>query len=277
MSEPRHAFIDRWKRRNYRFDGQDVLSVTTINKNAYSWNLENWKINRAIDVTLGLATRSMREVHRMSEPDDKGQRFASGAVVQIKSVLDKPSQAATTGTGVHEALESWFGTGTLPTDTADAEVPYVEQAIRWAEEWNPKPLHLEPECYSESGYAGSIDGLFQIGNEIVLLDYKSGGVYESAAMQLAAYAHADRLYPREGEGPCAVLEGGACECKWETMPPVDRLAVLQLTPSSYLLKWVTPVAAGQAWRAFQGAQAIHTLKKNRDLFVNARLTQEEAA
>ena len=39
MSDPRHAFIDRWKRRNYRFDGQDVLSVTTVNKNAHSYNL----------------------------------------------------------------------------------------------------------------------------------------------------------------------------------------------------------------------------------------------
>jgi hypothetical protein len=277
VSDPRHAFIDRWKRRNYRFDGRDVLSVTTINKNAYSWNLENWKINRAIDVTLGLATRSMREVHRMHEANEKGERHDSGAVVQIKSVLDKPSQAATTGTGVHEALESWFLTGSLPATTDDREVPYVEQAIRWAEEWNPKPVHLEPECYSESGYAGSIDGLFQIGNELVLLDYKSGGVYESAAMQLAAYAHADRLYPRVSGEPCAVLSGGECECAWEPMPPVDRLAVLQLTPSSYLLRWVTPIAAGLAWRAFQGAQAIHSLKKHRELFVEARRTPREEA
>lgn len=271
MSEPRHAFIDRWKRRNYRFNGEDVLSVTTINKNAYSWNLENWKINRAIDVTLGLATRSMREVHRMSEPDDKGQRFDSGAVVQIKSVLDKPSQAATTGVGVHEALESWFATGKLPADIDDREVPYVEQAVRWAEEWNPRPVHLEPECYSETGYAGSIDGLFQIGNELCLLDYKTGGVFESAAMQLAAYAHADRLYPRNSEEPCAVLSGGECECKWEPMPPVDRLGVLDLKRESYVLQWITPVAAGMAWRAFQGAQAIHALKKQRDIFVNAKV------
>ena len=278
MSDPRHAFIDRWHRRNYRFNGEDVLSVTTINKNAYSYNLENWKVNRAIDVTLGLATRSMREVHRMSEPDEKGQRHKSGAVVQIKAELDKPSQAATTGVGVHEALETWFATGTVPAGIDDREVPFVEQAIRWAEEWNPKPLHLEPECYSESGYAGSIDGLFEIHGDTVLLDYKTGGVWESAAMQLAAYAHADRLYPRLSEEPCAVLSGGECACEWETMPPVDRLGVLDLKAQSYVLQWVTPIAAGKAWRAFQGAQAIHALKKHRDLFVNAvKPTQEEAA
>lgn len=277
VSDPRHAFIDRWHRRNYRFDGADVLSVTTINKNAYSYNLERWKVKRAVDVTLRLATRSMREVHKMSEPDEKGQRHNSGAVVQILSDLDKPTQAAATGVGVHEALESWFATGTLPAGIAEAEVPFVEQAVRWAEEWNPRPVHLEPECYSESGYAGSIDGLFQIGEELVLLDYKTGGVFESAVMQLAAYAHADRLYPRTDAEPCAVLSGGECECTWEPMPAVDRLAVLDLKAHSYLLRWVTPIAAGLGWRAFQGAQAIHAIKKHRELFIDARPRKEEVA
>ena len=279
MSDPRHAFIDRWKRRNYRFDGQNVLSVTTINKNAYSWNLENWKVNRAIDTTLRMATRSMREVHRMTEPDEKGQRFGSGAIVTIKAELDKPSDAATTGVRVHESLEHWFNTGALLPDLRDDEVRYIEQAVRWAEEWNPEPIHMEPECYSEAGYAGSIDGIFRIGGELCIVDYKSGGVFESAAMQLAAYAHADRLYPRIADEPCAVLSGGECECPWEAMPTVDRLAVLDLKRDSYLLRWVTPVAAGLAWRAFQGAQSIHALKKHRELFVNARppKTEEQAA
>lgn len=277
MSDPRHAFIDRWHRRNYRFDGQDVLSVTTIGKNMYSYNLERWKVKRAVDVTLGLATRSMREVHRIADPDDKGQRHNSGAVVQIMTELDKPSQAATTGVGVHEALESWFATGKLPEGIDDREVPYVEQAVRWAEEWNPRPVHMEPEVYAESGYAGSIDGLFDIGGQLVLIDYKTGGVFESAAMQLAAYAHADRLYPRVGEEPCAVLSGGECACAWEAMPNVDRLAVLDLKAESYLLRYVTPIAAGLAWRAFQGAQAMHALKKHRELFINARQNAQEDA
>jgi len=256
-----------------------VLSVTTLNKNAHSYNLERWKVKRAVDVTLGLATRSMREVHRMSDPDEKGQRHKSGAVVQILSELDKPSQAATTGVGVHEALEQWFGFGSLPANIDDREVPFVEQAVRWAEEWNPKPVHLEPECYSESGYAGSIDGLFQIGDALVLCDYKTGNVYEGAAMQLAAYSHADRLYPRTAAESCAVLSGGECECAWESMPPVDRLAVLQLKAESYELQWVTPIASGLAWRAFQGAQAIHALKKQKALFVTARqpAVEEKAA
>ena len=154
---------------------------------------------------------------------------------------------------------------------------YIEQAIKWAMEWNPKPIHMEPEVWSESGYAGSVDGLFQIGHDTVIVDYKSGGVFESAAMQLAAYAHADSLYPRTGEDQCAIWSGGTCECPWEAMPAVDRLAVLQLKPDSYELQWVTPIASGLAWRAFQGAMHINALKKHKALFVPARQNASEEA
>lgn len=277
MSDPRHAKLDRWFRRQYTFDGVEVPSVTTVNKAMASYQLEKWKVKRAVDLTLRMATRSMREVHRMSEPDAKGQRHDSGAVVQIMKELDKPSAAATQGIGVHEALEAWFATGSLPATVTDAEAPYIEQAIRWAMEWNPKPLHLEPEVYAEAGYAGSVDGIFEINGEICIVDYKTGGVFESAAMQLAAYAHADRLYPRTGQEPCEVLAGGECRCPWEPMPVVDRLAVLDLKPDRYELQWVTPIAAGLAWHAFLGAIAINALKKHRTLFAPARRTVSQEA
>lgn len=278
MSDPRHAKLDRWFRRNYDFGTGPVPSVTTVNKAMASYHLEQWKVKRAIDTTLRMATRSMREVHKMQEPDEKGQRHDSGAVVTILKELSKPSQAATQGIGVHEALEAWFKTGSVPTTVTDAEAPFVEQAIRWAMEWNPKPLYMEPEVYAEQGYAGSVDGLFQIGHDLCIVDYKTGGVFESAAMQLAAYAHADRLYPRTSEEPCAIWSGGECECEWIPMPAVDRLAVLDLKPTTYELKWVTPVAAGLAWRAFEGAMHINRLKKEKALFVPARQpAQEEAA
>ena len=277
MSDPRHAFIDRWHRRNYRFDGQEVLSVTTINKSMYSYALEKWKLRRAVDVTLGKATRAMREVHRQSAPDDKGQRHYSGAVVEILRELDKPSEAATKGVNVHEAFESWFNSGRLPAHMGDHEVPYLEQAVRFAEEWNVRPLYLEPEAYAELGYAGSIDWIFEINGEVVLGDTKTGGVFESAAMQLAAYAHADRLYPRTDDTICAVVQGGECECEWIPMPTVDRLAVLDLKADKYELQWVTPIAAGLAWEAFVGCMKQNRLKREKALFVPARMPAKEEA
>jgi hypothetical protein len=279
MSDPRHAKLDRWYRRNYNFgtDLGEVPSVTTQLKAMYSFHLERWKIRRAIDTSLRMGTRAMREVHKQSEPNEKGERHDSGAVLTIEKELSKPSAAQTRGVGVHEALEAWFETGSIPEAVTDEEHPYVEQAIKWAMEWNPRPIHMEPEVYAEAGYAGSVDGLFQIGQETCIVDYKTGGVFESAAMQLAAYAHADRLYPRINEEQCAIWAGADCECPWEPMPAVDRLAVLQLKPDSYELQWVTPVASGLAWRAFQGAMSINRLKKHKALFVTARQAQEEAA
>jgi len=276
MSDPRHAQLDRWYRRNYTFDGIEVPSVTTLNKNLHSWELENWKIRRAIDLTLRTATRARREVHKEAEPNAKGERHYSGVVGDIIKELAKPSQAATQGISVHEALDSWFSTGRVPPAT-DAEQPYIEQAIRWAMEWNPRPLYMEPEVYSETGYAGSVDGVFEIGGQTVIVDFKTGGLYESATMQLAAYAHADRLYPRTAAEPCAVLAGGTCECAWVVMPPADRLAVLALRPDAYELQWVTPIAAGLAWKAFLGALHQHQLKKYKALFVTARQPAVEEA
>lgn len=273
MSDPRHAHVDRWHRRVYTFKGVEVPSVTTQLKAMASGGLQNWLIRRAVDRTLGMATRSMREVHKAFEPDDKGQRHYSGAVAQIMAALDKPSQAATQGIGVHEALDSWFSTGKVPEAVTDAEAPYVEQAIRWAMEWNPKPLYMEPEVYAVESYAGSVDGIFDINGMAVLIDYKTGGVYESAVMQLAAYAHADRLYPRVSNEACL----GECECEWVPMPAIERLAVLQLKPDSYELLWVTPMAAGLGWRAFQGAMAINVVKKCKTLFVPARQPKKEEA
>lgn len=275
MSDPRHAFQDRWYRRNYRFEGEDVLSVTTINNNMLSYGLQNWKIKRAVDVTLGMATRSMREVHRMAEPDDKGQRHDSGAVSQIMKVLNKRSEASDKGVRIHEALEEWFTSGTTPSHVTDADAPYIEQAIRWAIEWNPKPLYQEPEVYASYGYAGSVDAIMEINGQTCIVDYKTGGVFETAAMQLAAYAHADRLYPRLTDEPCAVLTGGECACPFVPMPVVDRLAVLALKPDTYELQWVTPIAAGLAWNAFVGALAQQNLKRHKELFVMARQPVKE--
>ncbi|MBA3586509.1 MAG: hypothetical protein H0W41_02595 [Chloroflexi bacterium] len=276
MSDPRHAHIDRWKRRIYTFDGVEVPSVTSQLKVMASGGLQNWLIRRAVDTSLRMATRSMREVHKQSEPNANGERHYSGAVGEIVKELDKPSKAATQGVGVHEALESWFATGRIP-EIPENEAPFVEQAIAWAMEWNPRPLYQEPEVYAEAGYAGSVDGIFEINGLTCIVDYKTGGIYESAAMQLAAYAHADRLYPRTSEEPCPISSGGECKCEWIAMPAVDRLAVLALKPDKYELMWVTPMAAGLAWRAFQGAQAIQAVKRHKTLFAPARQPEKVEA
>ena len=186
------------------------------------------------------------------------------------------SPAAKRGVGVHEALESWFATGTYG-EPDEVERPYIEQAIRWAMEWNPRPLFMEPEAYALNSYAGSIDGIFEIDGEPVIVDYKTGGVFESAAMQLAAYQHADRLYPRVSEDACPIVHGGVCECEYLEMPVIERIAVLQLKPDGYSFQWLQPEAADIAWLAFEGAMSMQALKRTKGLFVPAAAKTRETA
>lgn len=270
MADPRHATLDRWHRRNYDFGDGPVPSVTTFLKQMYSRQLEQWKIRRAIDYTLSSVMREDKVVHLRSAPNGKGERHYSPIVADICKVLDKPTMAATRGTDVHEALESWFNTGKI--DMVDpVTLPYLQQALKWAMEWKPEVLYLEPEVVGD-GYAGSIDWIMRIVVDGVPLnvlgDYKTGGVFESAAMQLAAYLHGKRLYPKI-DAPCGITLGDTCTCPSIEMPKIDRLAVLDLKPDSYSMTFVKPEAAEEAWQAFLGCMAQERLKKRKVIFVPA--------
>lgn len=269
MSDPRHASVDRWKRRVYNFGDGDVLSVTTILKSMYSWNLENWKVRRAVDYTLSNVMHEHKIVHLGTEANAKGERHYSPMVDMVMKKMNEPTLAATRGVGVHEALEAWFETGALPPGVTDEELPYIQQAMDWAEKVNPKPLYLEPETYhADLGYAGSDDWLMEIDGETVLGDYKTGGVFESAAMQIGAYKQSQWLYPKVAE-PCGITLGGTCTCDRIPMPKVDRLAVLDLKPDKWEMVYVTPEAEGLAWDAFTGCLAQQKLKKHKVIFVPA--------
>jgi hypothetical protein len=269
VADPRHANIDRWKRRVYNFGDGDVLSVTTILKMMYSWNLENWKIRRALDYALSNIMREDKVVHLREPLNAKGERHYSPIVNQIIKQMNEPTRAAMRGTSVHEALEMYFDTGMFPEGVLDDEKPYIEQALRWADEVKPEVIWLEPETYHpDFGYAGSDDWLMRIAGEVVLGDYKTGGVFESAAMQLTAYKNSERLYPKVAE-PCGITLGQTCECEWIPMPTVDRLAVLDLKPDKWDMVFVTPEAEGIAWESFRGCLAQQRLKQHKVIFVPA--------
>lgn len=270
MADPRHAKLDRWKRRNYDFGEGPLPSVTTLIKQMYSRPLENWKVRRAIDRTLSNMLREHKVVHLQTPANEKGERHYSPIVNDICRALDAPGAAAIRGTNVHEALEEWFGTGTTPESLTEEERPYVEQAIRWAMDYNPRPIYLEPETMGD-GYGGSDDWIMDIpGFGVTLGDYKTGGVFESAAMQLAAYLHSKRLYPKV-DAPCSLTLGEpTCTCEWIPMPKIDHLAVLDLKPDRYEMTIVRPEAAEKAWQAFQGCLAQHALKQTKVIFVPAQ-------
>lgn len=92
------------------------------------------------------------------------------------------------GTAVHKACEL-ADLGTLDWSTLDVALfPYVEAWERFKVETRFVPIRIEERIYSEVyGYAGTLDRIGSMDYKETLIDIKSGEVYPSAGVQLAAY------------------------------------------------------------------------------------------
>lgn len=99
--------------------------------------------------------------------------------------------AADRGTAVHKACEL-SDLGTLDWSVLDAALfPYVEAWERFKVECKFIPTHIEERVYSETyGYAGTLDRIGTMPDRLAMIDIKSGEVYPSAGVQLAAYNRA---------------------------------------------------------------------------------------
>src|SRR5690348_5762134 len=94
-------------------------------------------------------------------------------------------------------------------------VPYMAGFQAFLDDFQPEYKAAEFTVYNrEHRYAGTADAMAQIGDTLWLLDTKTGkDVYGEAALQLAAYRHAEFI--------------GVAETGDELpMPKVDRCGVL---------------------------------------------------
>ena len=96
--------------------------------------------------------------------------------------------AGNRGTAVHKACEL-ADLGTLDYGALDpALFPYVEAWERFKAETKFVPIRVEARVHSEVyGYAGTLDRIGSMNYRETLIDIKSGEVYPSAGVQLAAY------------------------------------------------------------------------------------------
>jgi hypothetical protein len=96
--------------------------------------------------------------------------------------------AAWRGTLVHRALH-WWALGTLDMDSLDPAIAgYVAAGIRFHEESRFEIANVEQMVYESTyGYAGTFDLDGLIGNDLWLVDYKTGLILPGHALQLAAY------------------------------------------------------------------------------------------
>ncbi len=126
------------------------------------------------------------------------------------------------GTAVHEACEAYMK-GEATTEWPPDIQKYMENFVNFLQEWKPTFQASEITVYSrQHKYAGTFDLLMWFGNELVLLDIKTGekGPWPEAALQLTAYARAD------------FMDGGGVEIE---MPKIDRAFVLKVRPRGYKL------------------------------------------
>jgi hypothetical protein len=93
------------------------------------------------------------------------------------------------GTAVHADAHA-YDDADLDHETVDPRVrPYLDAWITWRAKSGAVPLQRERRLYHPvHGYCGTLDGVFDLGGQIVLVDIKTGDpVAAGAAFQTAAY------------------------------------------------------------------------------------------
>lgn len=172
-------------RRHYKLDGEQVPSVTQIlgclAKPALTW----WGMQ--------VGVKGLCHLHQVGaeipwDDPDGACKLLTEHKLTVNHVRD---QAATRGKSVHDALEAYATSGTVPRPSAfPAEDRGFVQALAKA------LMELQPECLAtevmvgstEHGFAGRYDLRCNIDGAHVRLDLKTGKrVYDEALLQLAAY------------------------------------------------------------------------------------------
>lgn len=213
----------------YLIDGEKAVGVTTI-LNALPKQLTQWSSDQAAN-------------YAVEHWDELADLPMTARLDRIRYAhRDALSSAALRGTRIH-------GYGELLVFGGDVEIPDeyrgpAEAYARFLDEWEIEPVAAEtPLASLAHRYGGTADLWCRIGrrdNVRALVDLKTGkGVYESTALQLAAYRYADVWQP----------DGPASE---SSLPAVELVYVAHVLPDAVRM---LPVQAGpQEFDAFLGVK-----------------------
>ena len=176
---------------------QRFWSVTTIISALDKPALVYWS---AETVALA-AARAAGSLQRRIEEDGVDATVKWLADARYRRPQGKRS-AAELGTAVHDACEQYALTGVRPT-VDDEVAPFLNQFDTWLNKFQPTYLAAEVTVFSPTyGVAGTADGWLEIDGVPLIFDYKTSaksvdkkgnptGPYPEAALQLAAYRHAE--------------------------------------------------------------------------------------
>lgn len=150
----------------YYVEDKKLISVTTILEVIAKPQLITWAARQAAEIALAESGR--------------------GSVDRIVSeVFRKKTDAADIGTAVHNVIENITNGKTVIVGDDNR----IQAFLDFRSSINPTTLFSEQIVYSlKYGFAGTLDWIVSLPNEkIWLIDFKTGGIYPEAGLQLKAY------------------------------------------------------------------------------------------
>lgn len=169
--------------------------------------------------------------------DELRERRAAGPIIdKLASVpWAERDAAADLGSEIHAHAEARSLGQTLPLPSILA-TQYLAGLDTWISRKRPLWAAAEATVVNTSlGYAGTLDAIVELDGQLTMVDYKTGrSVWPDAALQLAAYAHAEWLILPSGEAV--------------PMPVVTRAGVLHLQPLQ--ARWIEADIGPTTWQAF---------------------------
>ena len=232
----RVAFVKRGK--SYRLNGDPVPSVTT--------NLSGGFPSPAL-ITWAARETAAAAVDRW---DELAALPLSGRLRELEhAAWNRRDAAALRGTEIHDLGERLVAGEAV--EIPEAHVGPVNAYARFLDRFDVQPTLVErPVANVSHWWAGTFDLRARLRDGVDwLLDLKTGkGVYESHALQLAAYAHAEIYLDVDGEVR-----------PWS---PPERCGVVHLTPDSAEL---VPVdARDRAYAIYRHAATIARFRREVD-------------
>lgn len=280
-----------WGGRGYKNpvsgDGRIVPSITTVLKAESKPALIQW----AVDQTAGYAVANAHRLLTMSD-SSAFKMLRWNPRKEIKGVepgMDLNSyhtgvltDASDMGTWIHE----WIQGDVVP----ELSYPDVDAAhdVYWdmVEQWDrfSKGKEIIPHFtertvwHNELGYAGTLDGVWQIDGKYCLLDIKSSrGLYSSTWMQLAALRAAPEMFIPQDDDSYSALRN------WQL--PVDDVGVIHIRPRDWdsqnremapFCRWVSPPAdLDNYFNGFKGL--LQYGQAMRDVAVEQKAREKNAA
>ena len=214
MTEPR---VETLKRGSSRFyvnpeTKEKAIGVTSVTGMLPKPFLRFWATKLAAE----WAVENVGTITNLITSNEK-----SAAVDLIKKAPDRyTKEAADRGTALHDLVERTNQGEDLGVVHPDFR-PDLESYQKFLNGFQPEFIEVESTVWSDTyGYAGTLDGICRIGDEILIYDLKTGkSVYSEVALQLAAYKNADYIINADGTQ--------------REIPEIDGAFVVHLRPENF--------------------------------------------